>query len=154
MAMPAGLRSILLIEDGAEDFEALTRALTKAGIHNPVYGFSHGESALDFLRGRGRFFKPGSASRPGLVLLDLNLPGADGRHVLTEIKSDPRLKEIPVLVITGSRSPADVAFCYRAGANSFLPKPADLSGVVDLIRRLKEYWFDLAILPDPDADAS
>lgn len=145
--MSAGLRSIMLIEDGDEDFEALTRALGKAGIHNPVYRFSHGESALDFLRGRGRYFKPGSTTRPGLVLLDLNLPSADGRDVLAEMKSDQRLRAIPVVVITGSRSPADVDFCYQAGANSYILKPPDMEGVVELIRRLKDYWFDLAVLP-------
>jgi CheY-like chemotaxis protein len=142
-----GSRSIMMIEDGQEDFEALTRALSKAGIHNPVYRFSHGESALDFLRGRGRYFKPGSTIRPSLVLLDLNLPNVDGREILLAIKGDPRLRAIPVIVLTGSRSPADAEFCYQAGANSYFQKPPTMDGMIELIRSLKNYWFDTAILP-------
>jgi CheY-like chemotaxis protein len=145
--MSESLPAIMLIEDGEEDFEALTRALQKAGINNPLYRFSHGESALDFLRGRGRYFKPGSTTRPSLVVLDLNLPSADGRQVLKEIKDNPNLKAIPVVVLTGSRSPADITSCYQAGANSYILKPADMEGMVELIRRLKHYWFDLALLP-------
>lgn len=146
--MPGNSRSIMLIEDGDEDFEALTRALTRAGIRNPVYRFSHGESALDFLRGRGRYFKPGSTTRPSLVLLDLNLPGADGRQVLREIKGNPQISAIPVIVLTGSVSAADVRFCYQAGANSYISKPADMDGMVGLIRKLKDYWFELVLLPE------
>lgn len=145
--MDRSSRSILLIEDGQEDFEALTRALVKAGIHNPVYRFSHGESALDFLRGRGRYFKPGSTVRPSLILLDLNLPSTDGREVLRAIKSDPGLQSIPVIVLTGSRSPADAEICYRAGANSFVQKPATLDEFIELIRSLKQHWFDSAHPP-------
>jgi CheY-like chemotaxis protein len=152
--MNDNLQSILLIEDGEEDFEALTRALAKVGIHNPLFRFSHGESALDFLRGRGRYFKPGSTSRPSLVLLDLNLPNADGRHVLSEIKSNPQLKSIPVIVLTGSRSPADIEYCYRAGANSYLLKPPTIEGFVEIFRHLKSYWFDLVLLPTPEAGAT
>lgn len=151
-SMSNALRSIMMVEDTEEDFEALTRALKKAEIHNPVYRFSHGESALDYLRGRGRYVKPGSSTRPGLVLLDLNLPGdADGRGVLNAIKSDQNLRAIPVIVLTSSASSADVEFCYRAGANSYILKPQDTTGMVDLIGRLKQYWFELVMLPDPSA---
>jgi CheY-like chemotaxis protein len=136
-----------MIEDAQEDFEALTRGLAKAEVHNPVYRFSHGESALDFLRGRGRYYKPGSNTRPSLVLLDLNLPSADGRDVLTAIKGDPNLRAIPVVVLTTSRSRDDIEFCYRSGANSYILKPSDMAGMIDLIRRLRLYWFDLVSLP-------
>ena len=146
--MQSALRSILLIEDGQEDFEALTRALNRAGINNPLYRFTHGESALDFLRGRGRYYKPGSTVRPSLILLDLNLPSMDGRETLTAIKGDPKLKAIPVIVLTGSRNAADAEFCYQAGANSFFRKPATLEEMIDLIRSLKQYWFDSALLPE------
>lgn len=147
--MRESIQSIMLIEDGAEDFEALMRALRKAGIHNPVYRFSHGEEALDYLIQRGRYFKPGAAARPDIILLDLNLPGADGREVLQQIKSNPQLCSIPVIVLTGSQSQEDVAACYRAGANSYMLKPRSVAELANVILRLKQYWFEAAVLPRP-----
>ena len=145
--MDSSIQSIMLVEDGAEDFEVLMRALRKAGISNPVYRFSHGEEALDFLRRRGRYFQPGTAPRPDLILLDLNLPGADGRDVLSEIKSDPSLRAIPLIVLTSSASPADVEACYQAGANSYILKPFAVEDLAEVILRLKHYWFDVVVLP-------
>jgi CheY-like chemotaxis protein len=135
----------LLVEDSPEDFEATVRALRKSGLANPIFHCSDGDEALDYLHQRGKFAK--GAARPGAILLDLNLPGTDGRDVLTEVKSDPRLKSIPVIVLTTSSDSRDIDKCYDAGANSYIRKPVDLDGFVRAIQHLKEYWFEIVILP-------
>ena len=82
-----------------------------------------------------------------MILLDLNLPGTDGREVLAEIKADPQLKEIPVIVLTTSSDDRDVQACYQAGASSYIQKPVDLDGFMRAIERLNDYWFEVVILP-------
>ena len=138
---------ILLVEDSPEDFETTERAFRKSGLRNPIYRCSDGEEALDFLFRRGEFADPEKAPRPGVILLDLNLPGTDGREVLAEIKADPRLKQIPVVVLTTSDDDRDVDACYRAGASSYIQKPVDLDGFMRAIERLNDYWFEVVILP-------
>lgn len=134
----------LLVEDSPEDFEATVRALRKSGLANPIFHCSDGDEALDYLYQRGKYAR---AARPGAILLDLNLPGTDGREVLTEIKSDATLKSIPVIVLTTSSDSRDIDKCYHAGANSYIRKPVDLEGFVRAIQHLKEYWFEIVILP-------
>lgn len=138
---------ILLVEDSPEDFEATRRALKKSGLKNPIYRCADGDEALDFLHRRGTFEDPGAAPRPGIILLDLNLPGTDGREVLTHIKQDERLKQIPVIVLTTSTDDRDVDACYRAGANSYIQKPVDMDGFIKAIERLNDFWFEVVILP-------
>jgi CheY-like chemotaxis protein len=138
---------ILLIEDSPEDFEATTRALRKAGLVNPVFHCSDGDEALDYLNRRGSYASPERAPRPGVILLDLNLPGTDGREVLCEVKGDERLKRIPVIVLTTSTDERDIEKCYLAGANSYIKKPVDLDGFVRAVQQLKDYWFEVVILP-------
>jgi CheY-like chemotaxis protein len=145
---------ILLVEDSPEDFEATVRALRKAGVANPVYRCEDGDEALDYLHRRGRYADPATAPRPGIILLDLNLPGTDGREVLEEIKADASLQLIPVVVLTTSTDERDVERCYRAGANSYIKKPVDLDGFLQAIRRLTEFWFEVVILPTPDGCGS
>ena len=135
---------ILLVEDSPEDFEAAKRAFRRSGLKNPIIRCSDGDEALDFLFRRGRF---ADAPRPGVVLLDLNLPGTDGREVLAEIKAAPQLKHIPVIVLTTSSDDRDVQACYRAGASSYIQKPVDLDGFMRAIERLNDYWFEVVILP-------
>ena len=106
-----------------------------------------GDDALDFLHRRGRYADPSVSPRPAIILLDLNLPGTDGRDVLVEIKSARPLAPIPVVVLTTSADSRDVEACYAAGANSYVQKPVDLDGFMDAIRLLSEYWFDVVILP-------
>jgi CheY-like chemotaxis protein len=142
---------ILLVEDSPEDAEATCRALRRAGLAAPIVQCSTGDEALDFLRRRGEYAEPGRALRPGIILLDLNLPGTDGREVLQEIKRDADLCQIPVVVLTTSGAPQDVEACYRAGANSYIQKPVDLDGLLTAVQRLKDYWFDVVILPKPKA---
>ena len=135
---------ILLVEDSPEDFETTQRAFRRSGLKNPILRCADGDEALDFLLRRGKHTE---APRPGVVLLDLNLPGTDGREVLNEIKAHPDLKQIPVIVLTTSSDDRDVSACYKAGANSYIQKPVDLEGFMRAIERLNDYWFEVVILP-------
>jgi len=138
---------ILIVEDCPEDFEVVVRSLKKAGITNPLDHCENGEEALDFLYRRGRYAGSGSAPRPLFILLDLNLPGVDGREVLADIKQHEHLKLIPVIVLTTSRDEREINDCYLAGANTCLQKPVDLEGLMRALIRLREYWLESAILP-------
>jgi CheY-like chemotaxis protein len=138
---------ILLVEDSPEDFETTERAFRRSGLKNPIFRCADGDEALDYLHHRGRYSEPENAPRPGVILLDLNLPGTDGREVLSEIKNDPQLKQIPVIVLTTSKDERDVEACYRCGANSYVQKPVDLDGFMKAIERLNDYWFEVVILP-------
>ena len=141
---------ILLVEDSPEDFEATERALRKAGLRNPIFRCVDGEDALDFLYQRGTYADGAGAPRPGIILLDLNLPGTDGREVLAEIKTDPVLKQIPVVVLTTSSDQRDIDACYKSGANSYVQKPVDMDGFIKAIERLHGYWLEVVILPKGD----
>ena len=131
---------ILIVEDSDDDFEATQRAFDRANLINPIAHVRCGEDALIYLR------EP-HASRPGLVLLDLNMPGLDGRKTLQLIKADAGLRDIPVVILTTSSDERDIRDCYAAGANTYIQKPVDLDGLFGAIRRLKEYWFEIALLP-------
>ncbi len=144
---PSPNQPILLVEDSPEDSEAMQRAFRKAGLKNPILLCSDGDEALDFLHRRGRFADPAASPRPGIILLDLNLPGTDGRQVLEEIKATEGLKSIPVVVLTTSSDERDVSACYRAGANSYVQKPVNMEGFMHAIERLNGYWFEVVILP-------
>lgn len=138
---------ILLVEDSPEDVEATVRALRRAGLANPIFRCEDGEDALDYLHRRGRYADGVPSPRPGIILLDLNLPGTDGREVLDEVKTDAALRSIPVVVLTTSADDRDVERCYAAGANSYIKKPVDLEGFMRAIQRLKEFWFEIVIVP-------
>jgi two-component system response regulator len=140
-------QSILLVEDSPEDYEATERAFRRAGLKNPIHRCSDGDEALDYLFRRGRYANPATSPKPGIVLLDLNLPGTDGREVLEEIKGNESLRCIPVIVLTTSSDERDIQACYSAGANSYVQKPVDLDGFMKAIERLKGYWFEVVILP-------
>jgi len=135
------------VEDSPEDFETTERAFRRSGLRNPIVRCADGDEALDYLYRRDQYADPAKSPRPGVILLDLNLPGTDGREVLSEIKSDPVLKQIPVVVLTTSRDDRDVDACYRAGASSYIQKPVDLEGFIRAIERLNGYWFEVVILP-------
>lgn len=150
-------QAILLVEDSPEDCEATVRALRSAGLANPIVHCADGDDALDFLRRRGRYaaYAATMTPRPGLVLLDINLPGTDGREVLAEIKADASLQLIPVIMLTSSSDPRDVDACYRAGANSYMTKPVGLQGLMDAVQHLKDYWFEIAVWPqDPTLETA
>ena len=141
---------ILLVEDSPEDFEATQRAFQKSGLKNTLMRCEDGDEALDYLHRRGEYADPARSPRPGVILLDLNLPGTDGRQVLSEIKSSERLRDIPVVVLTTSADERDITACYRAGANSYIQKPVDIDGFMKAIERLNGYWFEVVILPKGD----
>jgi CheY-like chemotaxis protein len=138
---------ILIVEDSPEDYEMTVRAFRKAGLHNPIYLCIDGEDALDFLYHLGPYTDVTKSPTPGVILLDLNLPGTDGREVLEKIKKDDQLKKIPVLILTTSNDERDIDACYIAGANSYIQKPVDLEGFMKAIQRLNDYWFEVVILP-------
>lgn len=140
-------KTILIAEDSDDDFFATERAFRKSGLLNPIQRCSNGDQVLDYLYRRGEFSDPEKSPRPGIVLLDLNLPGTDGREVLRIVKSDQKLHKIPVIVLTTSDAEQDIVRCYDAGANSYVKKPVDMHGFVLAITRLHEYWFEVAVLP-------
>ena len=148
MARVDGTAHILLVDDSREDYEATVRAFRKVRMANPLTWCQDGDSALDFLHRRGRWAEPAPAPRPALILLDLNLPGLDGRVVLERIKSDELLRRIPVVVLTSSADERDIFACYEAGANSYVQKPVDFPGFVEAIQRLQGFWFEIALLPE------
>lgn len=145
--MIVNTQPILLVEDSPEDAEATLRAFKKAGMANPIYHCEGGDEALDFLRRRGKYGNPETAPRPGMILLDLNMPGTDGREVLSEIKADTGLRQIPVIVLTTSADERDIQSCYRDGANSYIQKPVDMKGFLESIQRLVDYWYHIVLLP-------
>ncbi|MBC7969344.1 MAG: response regulator [Verrucomicrobia bacterium] len=138
---------LLVIEDSNEDFEAFQRYVRRSPLTIPLYRCVDGDEALAFLDRTGRYADPQSAPRPGLILLDLNLPGTDGREVLRKIKQDETLKLIPVVVFTTSNNPKDIETCYRQGVNSYIVKPMDFNRLKRSIQILIDYWFDTTVLP-------
>lgn len=130
---------ILVVEDSEDDFDATQRAFTKANLHNPIVHASSGQEAIDYLGAHQRC--------PGIILLDLNMPGIDGRQTLRIIKQNAAWKKIPVVVLTTSDDERDVKACYELGANTYIQKPVDFDGLINAIQQLKEYWFEIALLP-------
>lgn len=139
---------ILVVEDSDEDFETLTRLMKRACIINPIFRCCDGEEALDFLNQEGAYGQAKKAPRPSLVLLDLNLPGTDGREVLQHVKQNASLSAIPVVILTTSSNPKDLEFCYANGANSYLLKPMSLKKFQRSIQILIDYWFEAVTLLD------
>ncbi|HEX4794435.1 MAG TPA: response regulator [Humisphaera sp.] len=138
---------VLLIEDSPEDRETTTRALKRAGVTLPIMYCVDGDDALDYLHGRGQYTQSEKNVRPGMILLDLNMPGTDGREVLAEIKQNDELKSIPVLVVTTSHDERDIRTCYQSGANAYIRKPVDLGAFMQTMRRVAEFWLNEALLP-------
>ncbi|MBE9228628.1 response regulator [Phormidium sp. LEGE 05292] len=138
----------LLVEDSDEDFFAFERIFRKLSITQAIYRCSDGEEALDFLYHRGQYSDQKQAPRPSIILLDLNLPGIDGRDVLAQIKQDSDLSIIPVVVFTTSSNPKDVEICYQQGVNSYIIKPINVNKLMRNIQLLMEYWFEANTLPN------
>ncbi len=139
---------ILVIEDNDDDFEATERALSKAdNVRQPVRRCRDGLEAWQYLQGEMATDPRDRSRLPGLILLDLNMPGLDGRKFLARMKQDEALRPIPVVVMTTSNDSVDVRSCYDAGANTYVCKPVSWSEFNKAITRLREYWFDLAVLP-------
>jgi len=141
-------QTILIVDDSEDDYDATVRALVKGtNLKNPIYRCENGREALDYLFQRGRYADPNSAPRPGLILLDLNMPGIDGRQVLKELNSHDDLRRIPTIVMTNSDDERDINACYEMGANTYIQKPLKWASFFEAMTRLKEYWFEIAVLP-------
>jgi len=140
-------RYILVVEDSQEDYTTISRLIGKTRYNIRLEHCESGDDALALLQER-RAETLGGAGLPTLVLLDLNLPGTDGREVLRELRADEALNTIPVVVLTTSADPQDVYGCYRDGANSYLLKPVDLPLFQEALETTLRYWFNFVVLPD------
>ena len=140
-------RTILMVEDSPEDYQITVRAFKESGLANPIIHCEDGDEALDFLNLRNEDSKFIETMLPGLILLDLNLPGTDGLEILQKIKNDKKLMKIPVIVLTTSNDERDIEKCYQYGANSYVQKPVDLDGFIKSIQRIKDYWFEIVLFP-------
>jgi two-component system, response regulator len=141
------LPHILIVEDNEDDYEATERSFRRARFLNPISWCRNGQDALDFLRGEGKHARAEGALQADLILLDLNMPGLDGRRVLEIVKADERFKTIPVVVLTTSSDSKDVEKCYELGASTYIQKPVNFEGLAEAVRTMKDYWFGIAILP-------
>jgi two-component system, response regulator len=139
--------TILLAEDDADDRLLVREALAEGRVVNELRCVEDGEELLDYLHRRGRYTDPEESPRPGLVLLDLNMPRKDGREALREIKGDPDLKRIPVVVMTTSKAEEDIFRSYDLGANSYITKPVTFERLVELMKVLGRYWIEFVELP-------
>jgi CheY-like chemotaxis protein len=139
---------ILMADDDEDDRLLAADALKEARLANPLFFVKDGEELMDYLLMRGTY-KPGGqpAPRPGLILLDLNMPRKDGREALGEIKADKNLRHIPIVILTTSRDETDVFLGYDLGANSVIVKPVTFEGLVEVIKTLGVYWFEIVTLP-------
>jgi CheY-like chemotaxis protein len=135
---------VLLVEDNPGDVRLTREALKEGKVHNNLHVAPDGVEALAFLRREGRY---AAAVRPDLILLDLNLPRKGGREVLEEIKSDPALRHIPVVILTSSQAEQDIARAYDLHANCYISKPVDLDQFIRVVRSIEEFWFTVVKLP-------
>ena len=138
---------ILMAEDDPDDRMLTQEALRESRLANELRFVGDGEELLDYLLRRGPYADPATSPRPGLILLDLNMPKKDGREVLGELKADPDLRRIPVVVLTTSQAEADVARTYDLGANSYVTKPVTFAGLVEVMASLGQYWLEIVELP-------
>jgi len=145
--------TILLADDDEDDRVMTAGALKRSRLINDIRFVVDGEDLMNYLHGRGAYAPGGtSAPRPGLILLDLNMPKMDGREALAEIKSDPDLRRIPVVVLTTSKAEEDIMSTYDLGVNSFVSKPVTFEGLARVMQKLACYWFELVELPEDGSD--
>ena len=140
--MAGDLRPIVVVEDSDEDFDTIQEAARRAHLPNPLVRATTGGGCLELLRAAGPI-------RPALVLMDLNTPGLDGREALREIKADARLGWLPVVILSTSSNPRDLAFCYTAGANAYHLKPVRYTDHLQVLHDVFAYWLTRVVLPDP-----
>ncbi len=138
---------ILVAEDDAEDQMLVKEAMEESRLSNQIHFVSDGEELLAYLRHEGPYADPRKYPRPGLILLDLNMPRKDGREAMKEIKTDPKLRVIPIVVLTTSKAEEDILRTYDLGVNSFITKPVSFSSLVNVMRTLGKYWFEIVELP-------
>ena len=139
--------TILMADDDADDRMFAKDALEEARLANDIHFVEDGEELMDYLRHQGKFAELNGSPKPGLILLDLNMPRKDGREALKEIKEDDDLKRIPVVVLTTSKAQEDIYRTYDLGVSSYITKPVSFEGLVDIMKTLGKYWFEIVTLP-------
>jgi CheY-like chemotaxis protein len=138
---------ILIADDDQEDVDMALEAMNHCRVCNPIDRVSDGQELMDYLNNTGPFTDKVQYSKPGLILLDLNMPKLDGREALQQIKNNPDLRHIPVVVLTTSKAELDIIKTYDLGVNSFITKPVTFDGLVEVVRTLGKYWFEVVALP-------
>jgi CheY-like chemotaxis protein len=139
--------TILMAEDDPDDRMLTQDAFDEARLSNDLRFVEDGEQLMNYLQRQGLYTDPNNAPRPGLILLDLNMPKKDGREALQEIKSDPELRQIPIVVLTTSKAEQDILRTYNLGGNSFITKPVTFEALVEVVKTLARYWFAIVELP-------
>ena len=142
---------ILIADDDPEDCMFIRDAFKEGLLVNGLRFVGDGEELMDYLHHQGKYRNPSSSPRPGIILLDLNMPKKDGREALKEIKSDPDLRSIPVVILTTSKEEEDILRSYDLGANSYITKPVTFPGLVNAMKSLGKYWLQIVELP-PDRE--
>ncbi|HEU5015421.1 MAG TPA: response regulator [Roseiflexaceae bacterium] len=138
---------ILIADDDPDDRMLAKEAWEESRLANEVHFVNDGEELMDYLYRRGNFASLNATSRPGVILLDLNMPRKDGREALKEIKADPKLRQIPIVVLTTSKAEEDIYRSYDLGVNSFITKPVTFESLVEVMKTLGKYWFEIVELP-------
>jgi len=139
--------TIVMADDDPEEAMLVREALEDARLANDLHIVGDGQELMDYLHRRGDYADPASSPRPGVILLDLNKPRKDGRDALFEIKEDPDLKSIPVVVLTTSKADEDIASSYLSGANTYITKPVTFEKMVDIMKAIGRYWFKIVEMP-------
>ena len=139
--------TILMADDDADDRRLTKEALEESRLANGIRFVEDGEELMDYLRHSGKFANLQELPRPGLILLDLNMPRYDGRAALKEIKNDPDLRQIPIVILTTSKADEDVYRSYDLGVNSYIVKPVTFEALVDILQTIEKYWIEIVELP-------
>ncbi len=147
MTLPSNPITLLLADDDPDDRFLTEEALKESRLVNNIQTVEDGEELMDYLHHRGRFSDQEKYPVPGVILLDLNMPKKDGREALQEIKSDPELRKIPIIILTTSKAEEDIYRSYDLGVNSFITKPVSFEALVDIMKTLGKYWFEIVELP-------
>lgn len=148
MTQPGLPITILMADDDPDDRLLTEEALAESRLVNKLFFVEDGEQLMDYLLRRGQFANPVDSPKPGVILLDLNMPKKDGRTALAEIKSDPQLRRIPVVILTTSKEEEDIFRSYDLGAASYITKPVTFDALVGVMQALGRYWFEIVELPE------
>lgn len=140
--------TILMADDDEDDREMARQALEENRLANDFHVVTDGEELLDYLQRRGKYADPATSPRPGLILLDLNMPKKSGREALAEIRADSSLRQIPIVILTTSKVEEDIFRSYDLGANAFISKPVTFTMLVQVMKDLGRFWFEVVELPD------
>ena len=142
--------TIVMADDDDDDYLLTKKALKESKLLNKLHRVKDGEELIEYLRHEGEYKDRSEYERPGIILLDLNMPRKDGREALKEIKSDPKLSNIPVVVFTTSKAEEDVYKTYQLGVNSFITKPVTFDNLIKVMQTLGTYWLEIVELPRDD----